>query len=279
MSVLPFDRLVQLMRGRRVVVLTGAGISTDSGIPDYRGPETRRRARNPIQYRAFISDPEARMRYWARSSIGWQRIAEAQPNAGHRALAALEQAGIVTGIITQNVDRLHHAAGSQRVVELHGALGEVSCLDCGTLEARTSLQQRLLNANPGWAAQPATFAPDGDADLAPERTRSFQVPACQTCAGVLKPNVVFFGESVPRTRVDAAWALFDQADLLLVAGSSLTVYSGYRFVRKAAQANKPVVILNLGPTRGDREATLRFDVPLSAILPRLARALATRSVK
>lgn len=273
MSVLPFDRLVDLMRGRKVVVLTGAGISTDSGIPDYRGPETRRRARNPIQYRAFVQEAEARVRYWARSSIGWNRIAQAKPNAGHETLAALENAGVVAGIITQNVDRLHQAAGSRRVVELHGALAEVCCLSCGTVELRSSLQHRLMAYNPGWAAQPTEFAPDGDAEIAPEKTRSFRVPACQACGGVLKPNVVFFGESVPAVRVDAAWELFDAADMLLVAGSSLAVYSGYRFVRKAAKAGKPVGIINLGPTRGDEQATVRMDAALGEVLPRLMNAL------
>lgn len=273
MSVLPFDRLVDLMRGRKVVVLTGAGISTDSGIPDYRGPETRRRARNPIQYRAFVQEPEARVRYWARSSIGWNRIAQAQPNVGHQALVRLEEAGVVAGIITQNVDRLHQAAGSLRVVELHGALAEVRCLACGTMETRTSLQDRMMAFNPGWTEQPTDFAPDGDAEIAPEKTRSFRVPACQTCNGVLKPDVVFFGESVPASRVNAAWQLFDEADMLLVAGSSLAVYSGYRFVRKAAHAGKPVGIINLGPTRGDAQATVCLDAPLSTVLPRLVNAL------
>ena len=268
-----FEALIALIAGRRVAVLSGAGISTESGIPDYRGPETRRRARRPIQYQAFVTDPAMRARYWARSTIGWSRLAQAQPNAGHRALARLEAAGFVSGIITQNVDRLHQAAGSRRVVELHGALAEVGCLDCDAREARTALQHRLLDLNPGWSNRSATLAPDGDAELARAEEQAFRVPDCRRCGGVLKPAVVFFGEDVPRGRVAAAWRVFAEADVLLVVGSSLAVYSGYRFVLKAAKEALPIAIVNLGPTRGDALAHVRIAERLGVVLPELADAL------
>ncbi|HMB94303.1 MAG TPA: NAD-dependent protein deacetylase, partial [Rhodothermales bacterium] len=236
-------------------------------------PETRRRARNPIQYRDFMSDAATRTRYWARSAIGWPRMSTARPNAGHRALARMETAGLVQGVITQNVDRLHQAAGSRRVVELHGALGEVRCLDCEGIEAREQFQTRIATLNPGWSAQDVEIAPDGDAELAAGAAQAFQVPDCVQCEGTLKPNVVFFGENVPRERVDAAWALLDEADALLVVGSSLAVYSGYRFVLKAAKEEMPVAIVNLGSTRGDHLAQVRVDAQLGEVLPPLADAL------
>ncbi len=268
-----FDALVALIQGRRVAVLSGAGISTESGIPDYRGAETRRRARSPIQYQAFVTEPAARARYWARSTIGWPRLSQAQPNAGHRALARLEAAGLVSGIITQNVDRLHHAAGSRRVVELHGALAEVDCLNCNARETRAALQQRLLDLNPDRSTRPAELAPDGDAELAEAAERAFRAPACRHCGGVLKPAVVFFGEHVPRERVAAAWQVFAEAEVLLVVGSSLAVYSGYRFVLKAAKEALPIAIVNLGPTRGDALARVRIAKRLGVVLPELAAAL------
>lgn len=270
-----FDDLVYLLRGQRVVVLTGAGCSTESGIPDYRGPETRRRARNPIKYRAFVGQASARRHYWARSAIGWPRFKQAQPNDGHRALAQLEAAGLVHGIITQNVDRLHQVAGSERVVELHGALAEVRCLDCGHLGDRDVLQARMLVQNPGWQTRSAEVAPDGDAELSTEATADFRVPECAACGGVLKPNVVFFGENVPSETVDDAWRLFDACDALLVVGSSLAVYSGYRFVREAAARRHPVAIVNLGPTRGDDEAWVHVNGRSGRVLPALAEALAS----
>lgn len=254
------------------MVLAGAGMSTESGIPDYRGPETARRARNPVQARQFIADPAARARYWARSVVGWPRIAEARPNAAHRALSALERRGAITGVITQNVDGLHQAAGSERVVELHGALARVRCLGCGALEPRAALQERLLEHNPGWDAHAAPVAPDGDADLE-AALAGFRVPGCAACDGVLKPDVVFFGENVPAKVVESAWALFDEAEALLVVGSSLTVFSGFRFVRRAAERGVPVAIVNLGPTRGDPLAALCVDARLGDALPRLAAAL------
>ncbi len=265
--------VVDLMAGRRLVVVSGAGCSTDSGIPDYRGEGTRRRARRPVQYREFVARPEARQRYWARAYLGWPRFRRAGPNPAHRALARLEAAGAVAGVITQNVDRLHHAAGSQRVVELHGALAEVVCLDCGALETRDGLQARLHELNPSWHVTGAEMAPDGDADLEGDAFRSFRRADCRACGGPLKPNVVFFGENVPRSRSEAAWTLWDQAEVLLVVGSSLAVLSGYRFIKKAAGRGLPVVIVNRGPTRGDAEATVRIDAGLGDVLPRLADAL------
>jgi NAD+-dependent protein deacetylase sirtuin 4 len=262
------EALRHLTEGRRVVVLTGAGCSTESGIPDYRGPETARRARNPVQYRAFTSDPEARRRYWARSMIGWPRFQAARPNAAHHALAAAEEAGLIAGVITQNVDRLHHVGGSRQVVELHGALAEVRCLDCGALSCRAALQQRLEAQNPGWREEHATLAPDGDAD-AEALPADFTVTPCEGCGGVLKPNVVFFGEAVPRAVVDAAFRLFDEAEALLVVGSSLAVFSGYRFVRRAAERGLPIGIVNLGSCRGDAHAAARVDGPAGRVLSSL----------
>ncbi|NBB87231.1 MAG: NAD-dependent protein deacetylase [Bacteroidetes bacterium] len=275
MAVTPnsFSALVGLLRGRRIVVLSGAGCSTESGIPDYRGPETRHKARNPIRYRAFRDDPQARQRYWARSALGWPRFRVAEPNHGHRALAALEAVGQVAGIITQNVDGLHQAAGSRTVVELHGALHEVACLQCQALTPRQRLQEQLLMLNPGWQRADVALAPDGDAEVDDARIRSFRVPPCGRCGGVLKPNVVFFGENVPAPRVADAWALFDAAEALLVVGSSLTVYSGYRFVRRAAERGIPIGMVNLGPTRGDADAAVRVEARCGTVLPSLAGRL------
>lgn len=265
--------LLDLLRGRRLAVLTGAGCSTESGIPDYRGPETARRARNPVQFKAFVSDPEARRRYWARSVVGWPRFRAARPNLGHAALAALERAGAALGLITQNVDRLHHAAGSRRVVELHGALHEARCLTCGARERRDDVQARLLEANPGYDVRAAELAPDGDAELPQALIDGFQVVGCLACGGDLKPDVVFFGEVVPRAVREAGQALLREAEALLVVGSSLTVFSGYRFVREARELGRPVAIVNLGPTRGDGDAQLRVDGRAGEVLPRLVEAL------
>jgi NAD-dependent deacetylase sirtuin 4 len=265
--------LVDLLCKRRTVVLTGAGCSTESGIPDYRGEGTRRRARNPIQYRAFVTHPTVRARYWARSALGWPRFAQARPNAGHYALAQLEQAGSLVGLITQNVDRLHHKAGSRKVLELHGSLTTVRCLTCSYTIDREAFQQWLLALNPDWTVHVAELAPDGDAELPEALTACFRVPDCPQCGGILKPDVVFFGENVPRERVETALKWLTEADTLLVAGSSLMVYSGYRFVLEAARQGKPIVIINLGPTRGDALATLRLEARTGEILPRLAAAL------
>lgn len=267
------SRLSAPLVGRRVVVLTGAGISTESGIPDYRGPETARRARNPITFTHFVSDPSSRARYWARATVGWQRVAEAQPNAGHRALARLEQARCLTGLITQNVDRLHHKAGQRRVTELHGSLYEVRCLECGHMESRPALQQRLQRLNPGWQHRSAEVAPDGDAELESGLEARFRVVGCLACGGPLKPDVVFFGENVPRPRVDRAYRWIDDCDAVLVVGSSLTVFSGFRFVKRAHKQGKPVVILNVGPTRADALAAAKVEARVGAVLPALAEAL------
>ena len=269
------DELVALLRGRRVVALTGAGCSTESGIPDYRGPDTPPRARPPIQHREFVDRAEMRRRYWARSVLGWPRLAAAEPNHGHRALAELEGAGVVAGVITQNVDGLHGRAGSRAVVELHGALARVVCLACGHRMSRDELQQRLLARNPEWPerARSIAIAPDGDADLSDELVAGFEVVACDACGGIVMPDVVFFGGSVPRATLDAAWAAFDRAEVLLVVGSSLTVFSGYRFVRRAAEHGVPVAILNRGPTRGDDYAQVRVEARAGEALTAIARAL------
>jgi NAD-dependent SIR2 family protein deacetylase len=268
-----FEDLVDLLRDRSVVVLSGAGVSTESGIPDYRGPETRATKRNPIRYQAFVGEDTSRRHYWGRSAIGWPSFRTAQPNAGHAALAQMEAAGLVSGIITQNVDRLHQKAGSERVIELHGALAEVECLDCGALSSRDWLQERLLGANPGWTEHAAALAPDGDAEIPRSATRRFRVPTCTACGGTLKPHVVFFGENVPRTRVEAAFNMLARADVLLVVGSSLTVFSGFRFVRRAVADEQAVAIVNLGETRGTPLATMQVEGRTGSVLPALADAL------
>jgi NAD-dependent SIR2 family protein deacetylase len=265
------DALAELLRERRTLVLSGAGVSTDSGIPDYRGPTSR--PRSPMRFQEFARDPEARRRYWARSSVGWPVTARARPNDGHRALARLERRGLLTGVLTQNVDGLHQQGGSRRVLELHGSLASVICLDCGARSARADLQARMRAANPHFHAQADDVAPDGDVEIPDAWTRHFVVPACRACGGVLKPDVVFFGENVPRERVERAWARVDAAQALLVAGSSLSVFSGYRFVRRAREQGKPVAIVNDGPTRGDPDATVRLHARLGAVLPSLAARL------
>lgn len=268
------ESIVDLMRGRRVAVLTGAGCSTDSGIPDYRGPQSAQRKSNPIQYQEFVRSEEARVRYWSRSSIGWPRIAAARPNAGHFALAQLERAGIMHGLITQNVDGLHHAAGSRNVVELHGTLAVNRCLSCNQGTSRADFQNKLLELNPEWAERlqnhPIQLAPDGDAQI--ETPRDFRVPSCE-CGGILKPDVVFFGENVPYATVQRAWEVFEACGMLLVVGSSLTVYSGRRFVYRAQQEKKPIAIINLGPTRGDELAAVKIDAPIGEVLPQVCSVL------
>ena len=268
--------LVHLLRGRRTAVLAGAGVSTESGIPDYRGPTTRHVERRPVQYDEFVRDAEARRRYWARASRGWARVADAEPNAGHRALARLEAAGAVSGLVTQNVDGLHGRAGSRRVVQLHGSLADVACLGCGRLWPRAEVQAQIAARNPGWldaATLGGAAAPDGDVELAPTAVARFDPPACPSCGGELKPDVVFFGESVPKARVATARAIVSAADALLVVGSSLTVYSGYRFVRQAEAEGTPVAIVTLGETRGHRHAAVALDARLGDALPALADAL------
>jgi NAD-dependent SIR2 family protein deacetylase len=264
---------VRLLRGRRLVVLTGAGCSTESGIPDYRGPGTLARARNPIQHMEFLQRPEVRARYWARSLLGWPRFSTARPNAAHQALAAMERGGHVLGLITQNVDRLHHAAGSARIIELHGALAEVRCLSCEEREPRAALQERLLALNPDFVERQVELRPDGDAELPVEAVRTFRVADCLHCNGPLKPDVVFFGDNVPRPTVDAAFAMLEEADALLVVGSSLAVFSGYRFVLRASERHMPIGMLNIGESRGDALADVRVEARVGQVLPRLAEAL------
>ncbi|MEU4804657.1 NAD-dependent protein deacetylase [Actinosynnema sp. NPDC023587] len=260
------DEVVRAVSARGVLVLSGAGLSTESGIPDYRGVAGSLRRHTPMTFDEFTGGEAGRRRYWARSHLGWRTIARADPNAGHRAVAALRTAGLVSGVITQNVDGLHHAAGTADAVELHGNLDRVVCLDCRRSSPREELDRRLRAANPDFTADVARINPDGDADLADEDVRGFRVVPCADCAGVLKPDVVFFGENVPRTRVDQCARMVDEARSVLVLGSSLTVMSGLRFVRRAAGAGKPVVIVNQGETRGDQHATARVDLPLGRAL-------------
>ena len=266
--------LVALLAGQRIAVLTGAGVSTDSGIPDYRGPDSP--PSNPMTIRQFTSDPEFRQRYWARNHVGWRHMDATLPNAGHRALALLEAAGVVTGVITQNVDLLHTKAGSTTVIDLHGTYATVVCLACGHAMTRAALADELEELNPGFieraeAVGGIAVAPDADAMVS--ETASFRYVDCPRCGGMLKPEIVYFGESVPKQVVEQAHSLIADADVLLVAGSSLTVFSGLRFVRQAAAARKPVAIINRGPTRGDELATVKVDAGCSELLVLLADEL------
>ena len=261
--------LTDLVGDGGVVVLSGAGLSTESGIPDYRGPSGLARRATPMTLQTFTGSLVARRRYWARSHLGWRGIARATPNDGHRAVAALQDAGLLDGIVTQNVDGLHQAAGAREVLELHGSLDQVICLDCGELTPRADLDRRLVAANRGWAGQATAVNPDGDVELSDDAVAAFRVVDCARCGGVLKPDVVFFGETVPRARVDRAFALVESAGCLLVLGSSLTVMSGYRFVLRAAKIGVPVAIVNDGRTRGDAQATVKVDARLGDVLPYL----------
>jgi len=271
-----FGILVDLVAAGGVLILSGAGLSTESGIPDYRGPTGLARQASPMTYQTFTGSAAARRRYWARSYLGWRHIAAAVPNQGHRAVAELSRRGLLTGIITQNVDGLHQAAGASEVTELHGSLHRVLCLACGQRTSRTELDRRLAAANPGWDAEAALINPDGDAVLAAEATESFRAADCSRCQGVLKPDVVFFGENVTRPRTEACYALVEQASALVVLGSSLTVMSGFRYVRHAATLDRPVVIVNQGTTRGDPYATATLDAPLGPTLSELAGHLDAR---
>lgn len=262
------DAALDLLATRPLVVLTGAGLSTDSGIPDYRGPGSP--ARTPMTYQEFVASPAAQRRYWARSHLGWQRMGRAVPNDGHRALAALDP----DLLITQNVDGLHEAAGSRRLVALHGRVADVVCLSCRSTSSRQHLARVLDEHNPDWLARHGWVAsrPDGDVDL--DETEDFVVPACE-CGGPLKPDVVFFGENVPADRVAQCYAAVEGLGtdgVLLVAGSSLTVMSGLRFVKRAAAGGTPIVIVNRGSTRGDALATYKLEVGCSEFLTALARA-------
>ncbi len=268
------EELVDCLAGRRVVVLTGAGVSTESGIPDYRSPEALKRVRRPIHGPEFVRSAALRRRYWARSMVGWPRFRDARPGAAHHAIAQLEASGAVRAVITQNVDRLHHAAGSREIVELHGALAETVCLECGCIETRDALQERMRDLNPSWLDGPSPMAPDGDADLPDELIEGFVTPACVQCDGVLKPNVVFFGHNVARPIVDDAFAKLDEAEVLLVAGTSLAVFSGYRFLLRAADRKIPIAVVNRGPVRGEERATVKLEASTGEMLTSLARRLA-----
>ena len=273
-----FGTLVDVVASGRVLILSGAGLSTESGIPDYRGPTGLARRAQPMTYQAFTGSEAARRRYWARSYLGWRHIARAVPNDGHRAVAEVSRRGLLTGIITQNVDGLHQAAGAYGVTELHGSLHRVICLCCAQRTSRTELDRRLEAANPGWDTELASLVsahlrPDGDAVLDDEATESFQVVGCSACRGVLKPDVVFFGENVPRPRAEACYAMVERSRALVVLGSSLTVMSGFRYVRHAAGLQRPVVIVNQGATRGDAYAAATLDAPLGRTLTDLVAAL------
>ncbi|TDD30301.1 NAD-dependent protein deacetylase [Kribbella turkmenica] len=256
-----------------VAVLTGAGISTESGIPDYRGETGSLRTHSPMTYGDFVAGESGRRRYWARSHLGWRTIARAQPNEGHLAVAALQARGYLNGVITQNVDGLHQAAGARDVIELHGNLDRVICLNCRTTSAREVLDHRLRAANPEFEAEVTRINPDGDAELPEQAVRGFRLVDCTVCGGILKPDVVFFGENVPKPRVERCYRLIDDASAMLVLGSSLTVMSGFRFVRHAVKAGKPVLIINQGVTRGDPYAAHRVDLPLGQALTDLTHRL------
>ena len=257
-----------------VLVLSGAGLSTESGIPDYRGPTGSLRRSLPMTYQTFVRDPLARQRYWARSQLGWRLIARAEPNDGHRAVAALQARGALSGVVTQNVDGLHQAGGATDVVELHGNLDRVVCLGCLGRSPRTELDQRLTAANASWSAVAGAVNPDGDVVLDEAAVASFRVVDCDSCGGVLKPDVVFFGENVPPAKVRHCYDLVERSRSMLVLGSSLAVMSGLRFVKRAARLGRPVAIVNQGWTRGDEHAAVRLDAPLGATLTALVGAAA-----
>ncbi|MEE9096285.1 Sir2 family NAD-dependent protein deacetylase [Pseudarthrobacter phenanthrenivorans] len=267
-------RIRDLLAGAPFALLTGAGLSTDSGIPDYRGPDSP--PRSPMTYQEFVRDPANRQRYWARNHIGWSHMRHADPNRGHFSAAELERRGYLTGLITQNVDRLHQDAGSSNVVDLHGRYDQVICLDCGRTYSRRLLAGVFEELNPGFLEQAAAtglveMAPDADATVEDQTLiRSFVVAVCPACGGTLKPDFVYFGENVPKDRVERSYAVVDEAAALVVAGSSLTVMSGLRFVRHAAKENKPVVIINRGATRGDEKATIKLEAGVSQALGYLA---------
>lgn len=255
------------------LILTGAGISTESGIPDYRGRNAPTIPRQPMFYQEFVSSELGRQRYWARSFVGWSTMRVVDPNIGHYAVAELQQLGVVSGIITQNVDGLHQKAGTTNVVELHGSLSRVRCLNCGTPEDRNHFQQRMEQANPTFRVEGAQMNPDGDTELTEEQVVGFVVPACQVCGGVLKADVVFFGENVPKAVYQQAWEYFDQANSLLVLGTSLAVNSAFRFVQRAAEQDMPIHIINEGPTAGDQFASFRSYEPLGIALPKYVAEL------
>lgn len=270
------ENLVGFIREHsRLAVLTGAGCSTDSGIPEYRDDDGNWKHRQPMQFADFVNDESKRRRYWAQSFVGWQRISGARPNAAHRAIAQLEQAGYVSCVITQNVDNLHKAAGSRNVIDLHGVLQHTRCLDCGAKGSRADYQSRLQDSNPHWSATMTAMAPDGDARISVDDIDSFEIPGCVRCGGVVKPDVVFFGEAVPELRARSAIRFLEQSNALLVIGSSMMVFSGYRFARLAKDAGKPIAIVNRGTTRADALATHKLTANCAELLPRAIRRLAS----
>ncbi len=268
----PLERLSALLERGGTLVLTGAGVSTESGIPDYRDERGNWKRSPPIQLREFTGSEASRRRYWARSLLGFRVLGEARPNRAHRALADLERQGRISGIVTQNVDGLHQAAGARNVVDLHGRIDQVTCLSCGERTPRAALQEQLARLNPGWTALPARIAPDGDADPGELDTSGFRVPDC-ACGGMLKPDVVFFGENVPKARVESAMAALERAAALLVVGSSLMVFSGYRFVRAAERLGIPVAVVNRGHTRADGVAEIKVEGDAASALDQLALRL------
>jgi len=267
------DLLEFIESNQPLLVLTGAGCSTESGIPDYRDEQGQWKYRQPVQFMDFVRNGDIRKRYWSRSMLGWPRIAGARPNSSHTALAQLEQAGLIRYLVTQNVDGLHQKAGSKALLELHGGLEWVICLDCGERLPRQQLQDLLLQYNPAFDTGAEGIAPDGDAILDDLDLTAFQVPECGHCGGILKPDVVFFGEQVPKHRIDRVLEELDQARALLVIGSSLMVFSGYRFCKYAREQGKSVAALNLGRTRADAHLSLKVGLPCHIVLPELASRL------
>ncbi|MCU1545098.1 MAG: NAD-dependent deacetylase [Homoserinimonas sp.] len=265
------ERALAVLRGRTLAVLTGAGVSTDSGIPDYRGEGAP--VRTPMTFSQFLQDSSYRKRYWAGSHLGWKRFDGAEPNGGHKALAALEGAGIANGVITQNVDGLHLRAGSRKVVDLHGTLDRVRCLVCQQLFARTDIAERISTANP-WLDEPDAIELQPDGDVEVSHVDDFVIPECTVCGGMLKPDIVFFGEFVPLEKFSEARALVQSAEALIIAGSSLVVNSGIRLLDQASKRRIPVVIINRGVTKGDPRATVKVDAGASETLAQLARDLA-----
>ena len=259
-----------------LLVLTGAGISTGSGIPTYRDERGRWLRSDPITHQEFIDDARQRQRYWGRSTLGWPAISSARPTPAHDGLTALERDDMLHWVVTQNVDRLHQRAGTTRVIDLHGRLDRVHCLDCGRFSERSALQARLINLNPGLQRAVSPARPDGDADLAEDEIDSVRVPACVDCGGTLMPDVVFFGGSIPGERVSHSREALHACRGLLVIGSSLQVYSGYRFCRWAKELGIPLFIANPGETRADAMADHRLHLPADAVVTALRQAWSAR---